>query len=143
VWWNSVGHTDVLDSNVGVHMEYIGARGGDRSGVNFEECDASLSSRPRLVDSRFLPRLEFDEIFVERGQSGRYTSASAAHRCENRIGESENKNKKFKLEARMANDKVLGDKDVPLDDHDHLSKDIIRLVDGTMVVSVVDVLSSD
>ena len=35
-----------------------------------------------------------------------------------------------------------GAEDVPLENHTNLRKDIIRVVDGTMVVSVVDMLSS-
>ena len=49
--------------------------------------------------------------------------------------------KKFIVEARMIDNKVLGYEDVPLDNHAHLSKDIISVVDGTMVVSVVGMLS--
>ena len=52
-----------------------------------------------------------------------------------------NEKKKFKGKAGMIDNKVLGYEDVPLDDHAHLSKDIIHVVDGTMVVSVVVMLS--
>ena len=38
--------------------------------------------------------------------------------------------------------KVLGYEDVPLDYHAHMRKDIIRVVDGTTVVSVVDTMRS-
>ena len=36
----------------------------------------------------------------------------------------------------MIDNKFLGFEDVPLDNHSHLSKDIIRVVDGTMMVSI-------
>ena len=49
---------------------------------------------------------------------------------------------KFKVEARMIDNKVLGYAYVPLGDHAYLSKYIISVVDGTMVVSVVGMLSS-
>ena len=42
----------------------------------------------------------------------------------------------------MIDNKVLGYEDVPLDNHARLSKDIIRVVDGNMVVYVVGILSS-
>ena len=51
-----------------------------------------------------------------------------------------NEKKKFKVEARMIDNKVLGYEYVPLDDNAHLRKYIIRVVDGTMVVSVVGML---
>ena len=41
----------------------------------------------------------------------------------------------------MIDNKVLVYEDVPLDDHAHLRKDIIRVVDGTIVVSVVGMIS--
>ena len=52
-----------------------------------------------------------------------------------------NEKKKLKIEARIIDNKVLGYEDIPLDDHAHLSKDIISVVDGTMVVYVVGMLS--
>ena len=41
----------------------------------------------------------------------------------------------------MIDNKFLGFEDVPLDNHSHLSKDIIRVIDGTIVLSVVGMLS--
>ena len=52
-----------------------------------------------------------------------------------------NENKNFKVGARIIDNKVLGYEDVPLGDHVHLSKYIIRLFDGTMVVSLVGIIS--
>ena len=51
-----------------------------------------------------------------------------------------NENKQFKVETRMIDNKVLGYEDVPLDDHAHLIKDIIRVVDETMMVYIVGML---
>ena len=51
-----------------------------------------------------------------------------------------NEKKKFKVEAIIVNNKVLGYEDVPLDNHAHLSKDIIHVFDGTMVVYIVGML---
>ena len=51
-----------------------------------------------------------------------------------------NEKKKFKVEARMIDNKVLGYEDVLLDSHVHLSKYIIRVVYGTMIVSFVSML---
>ena len=42
----------------------------------------------------------------------------------------------------MIDNKILRYEDVPPDDHTYLSKDIIHVVDGTMVVSVVGMLRS-
>ena len=52
-----------------------------------------------------------------------------------------NENKNFKVGARIIDNKVLGYEDVPLGDHVHLSKYIIRVFYGTMVVSIVGILS--
>ena len=41
----------------------------------------------------------------------------------------------------MIDNKVLGYEDFPIDDHAHLTKDIIHVVDGIVVVSVVGMLS--
>ena len=57
------------------------------------------------------------------------------------INLAKNEKKKFKVEARIIDEKVLGYEDVPLGDHAHLSKDIIRVIDGTIVLSVVGMLS--
>ena len=43
----------------------------------------------------------------------------------------------------MIDNKVLGNEDVPLDDHSHLRKDTICVVGGTMVVSAVGMLNSN
>ena len=48
---------------------------------------------------------------------------------------------KFKVEARMIYNKVLGYEDILLDFHARLSKDIICVIDGTMVVFVVGMIS--
>ena len=55
------------------------------------------------------------------------------------LAEKENKN--FKVEAIMIDNKVLGYEDFPIDDHTQLTKDIIHVVDGIVVVSVVGMLS--
>ena len=54
-----------------------------------------------------------------------------------------NEKKNFKVEDRMIDNKVLGNEDVPLDDHSHLRKDTICVVGGTMVVSAVGMLNSN
>ena len=41
----------------------------------------------------------------------------------------------------MIDNKVLGYEDFPIDDHTQLTKDIIHVVDGIVVVSVVGMLS--
>ena len=54
----------------------------------------------------------------------------------------EKENKKFKVEAIMIDNKVLRYEDVPIDDHAHLGKYIIRIVNGSIVVYIVGMLSS-
>ena len=44
--------------------------------------------------------------------------------------------KKFKFQARMVDDDLLMYVDVPLDNKDHSHKDIARIVDGSMIISV-------
>ena len=53
-----------------------------------------------------------------------------------------NEKKKFKVEARMIDNKVLGYEDVLLDDHANMIKYIIHAVDVTMVVSVFVMIRS-
>ena len=54
----------------------------------------------------------------------------------------EKEKKKFKDEAIIIGNKVMKYEDVPLDNHAYLSKYIIHVVDGTMVVCVVGMLVS-
>ena len=52
-----------------------------------------------------------------------------------------NEKKKFKVEARIIDNKVLGYEYTPLDNNAHPRKDIILVVCGTMLVSIVSILS--
>ena len=49
--------------------------------------------------------------------------------------------KKYRFEVRMLNDNILGLEDVELDSDAHRRKDIVRLVDGSMVVAVIGKLT--
>ena len=49
---------------------------------------------------------------------------------------------KFKIEARMLSEDVLGYKDVALNASGHRNKDIVRVVDGSMVLAVVGKLAT-
>eukprot|EP00978_Attheya_sp_CCMP212_P020668 scaffold59431_cov46-Attheya_sp.AAC.1 len=50
--------------------------------------------------------------------------------------------KKYRVEARMLKEDVLGYEDVHLHENDHRQKDIIRIADGSMVVAVVGKLTT-
>ena len=54
----------------------------------------------------------------------------------------EKEKKKFKIQARIIDNKVLGYEDVLLDDHANMIKYIIHAVDVTMVVSVFVMIRS-
>ena len=54
----------------------------------------------------------------------------------------EKEKKKYRFEARMLKEDILGYEDIAINEIDHRRKDIIRIADGSMVVAVVGKLST-
>jgi hypothetical protein len=54
----------------------------------------------------------------------------------------EKEKKKYRVEARMLKEDVLGYEDIEIHDNNHRHKDIVRIADGSMVVSVVGKLTT-
>ena len=54
----------------------------------------------------------------------------------------EKEKKKYRFEARMLKEYILGYEDISMNEIDHRRKDIICIADGSMVVAVVGNLST-
>ena len=120
--------------------KYTASGGGDKVGQSIYRVSiVTLKLSCRLVTSVMTDICKYRVITVYEKLYNKWFITG-----ENKywsIDLTKNEKKNYKVEDRTIDNKVLGYGDVPLDDHAHLRKDIIRVVDENMVVSVVGMLS--
>ena len=120
--------------------KYTASGGGDKVGQSIYRVSiVTLKLSCRLVTSVMTDICKYRVITVYEKLYNKWFITG-----ENKywsIDLAKNEKKPLKVEARMIDKKVLGYEDVPLDNYARLSKDIIRLVDGTVVVYIVGMLT--